>query len=161
MEVSGKGSGRVSVAGLVCRKPGMRGHVFYRLIVHRGRKGERRSFSEADYAAAVTAAHQQLHAPIILIWDNLNTHLSARMRTFIDAHTDWLTTVRLPAYAPDLNPVEGVWAHMKNGLGNLSADTVDPLAATVKSRLKRIQYRPELVEGFLTQTGLTLEPEPP
>ncbi|GAB2806833.1 hypothetical protein GCM10027176_09810 [Actinoallomurus bryophytorum] len=50
---------------------------------------------------------------------------------------------------------------MKNGLGNLSADTVDPLAATVKSRLKRIQYRPELVEGFLTQTGLTLEPEPP
>jgi DDE superfamily endonuclease len=161
MEVSGKGSGRVSVAGLVCRKPGMRGHVFYRLIVHRGRKGERRSFSEADYAAAVTAAYQQLHAPIILIWDNLNTHLSARMRTFIDAHTDWLTTVRLPAYAPDLNPVEGVWAHMKNGLGNLSADTVDPLAATVKSRLKRIQYRPEFVEGFLTQTGLTLEPEPP
>ncbi|WP_425455129.1 transposase [Actinoallomurus bryophytorum] len=104
MEVSGKGSGRVSVAGLVCRKPGMRGHVFYRLIVHRGRKGERRSFSEADYAAAVTAAHEQLHAPIILIWDNLNTHLSARMRTFIDAHTDWLTTVRLPAYAPDPTP---------------------------------------------------------
>lgn len=151
----------MSVAGLVCIKPGMRGHVFYRLIVHRGRKGERRSFSEADYAAAITAAHQQLHAPIILIWDNLNTHLSARMRTFIDAHTDWLTMVRLPAYAPDLNPVEGVWAHMKNGLGNLSASTVDQLAATVKSRLKRIQYRPELVEGFLAQTGLTLEPEPP
>jgi transposase len=83
------------------------------------------------------------------------------MHTFIDAHTDWLTMVRLPAYAPDLNPVEGVWAHMKNGLGNLSADTVDQLAATVKSRLKRIQYRPELVEGFLAQTGLTLEPEPP
>jgi putative transposase len=120
---------------------------FYRLIVHRGRKGERRSFSEADYAAAITAAHQQWHAPIILIWDNLNTHLSARMHTFINAHTDWLTMVRLPAYAPDLNPVEGVWAHMKNGLGNLSASTVDQLAATVKSQLKRIQYRPELLEG--------------
>jgi putative transposase len=135
--------------------------VFYRLIVHRGRKGERRSFSEADYATAIAAAHQQLRAPIILIWDNLNTHLSARMRTFIDAHADWLTVVRLPAYAPDLNPVEGVWAQMKNGLGNLSAGTVDQLAATVKNRLKRIQYRPELIDGFLAQTGLTLEPEPP
>lgn len=29
------------------------------------------------------------------------------MRAFTDAHTDWLTVVRLPAYAPDLNPVEG------------------------------------------------------
>jgi len=38
--------------------------------VHRGRRGERRSLSEADYAALLSAAHQQLHAPIILIWDN-------------------------------------------------------------------------------------------
>jgi transposase len=142
----------------VCLKPGKRGHVFYRLRIHRGRKGERRSFSEADYATAINAAHQQLHAPIILIWDNLNTHISRRMHTFIDAHRDWLTVVRLPAYAPDLNPVEGMWAQMKNGLGNLSAGTVDQLTATVRNRLKRIQYRPELINGFLAQTGLTLEP---
>jgi hypothetical protein len=30
--------------------------------------------SEADYASLVTAEHHQLHAPVILIWDNLNTH---------------------------------------------------------------------------------------
>jgi hypothetical protein len=36
----------------------------------------------------------------------LNTHLSAAMRAFIDAHPDWLTEARLPAYAPDLNAVE-------------------------------------------------------
>ena len=83
------------------------------------------------------------------------------MRTFIDAHADWLTVVRLPAYAPDLNPVEGVWAQMKNGLGNLSAGNVDQLAAIVKHRLKSIQYRPDLIDGFLGQTGLTLEPDPP
>ena len=69
--------------------------------------------------------------------------------------------VQLPAYAPDLNPVEGVWANMKNGLGNLAARTVDQLAAIVRNRLKRIQYRPALINGFLGQTGLTLEPEPP
>lgn len=78
--VSGKGSGRVSIAGLVCYRPGARSHLFYRVIIHRGRKGERRSFSEADYAALLTATHQQLRAPIIVCWDNLNTHISARMR---------------------------------------------------------------------------------
>ena len=159
--VSGKGSGRVPVAGLVCLKPGARSHLFYRIRVHRGRKGERRSMSEADYAGLITAAHHQLHAPVILIWDNLNTHISAAMRGFTESHRDWLTVVQLPSYAPDLNPAEGAWANMKNGLGNLAASIVGQLAAIARNRLKRIQYRPALIDGFLAQTGLTLEPRPP
>ncbi len=161
VSVSGKGTGRVSVAGLACYRPGARSRLFYRTRVHRGRKGERRSMSEADYAGLVTAAHQQLSAPLILIWDNLNTHISAAMRAFIEAHPDWLTEARLPAYAPDLNAVEGAWANMKGGLGNLAATDVDQLAAIVKNRLKSIQYRPAHIDGFLAQTGLPLEPEPP
>jgi len=159
--VSGKGSGRVSVAGLVCYRSGARPHLFYRIRIHRGRKGERKSLSEADYAALFTAAHQQLRAPLIVVWDNLNTHISAAMRKFIAEHTNWLTVVRLPAYAPELNPTEGVWANMKNGLGNLAAHGIDHLATIVKNRLKRIQYRPDLINSFLTQTGLSFEPEPP
>jgi putative transposase len=160
--VSGKGSGRVSVAGLTCYRPGERSRFFYRIRLHTGRKGERRSLSEADYASLVTAAHTQLHAPLILVWDNLNTHISAEMHTLLQPHQDWLTVVRLPAYAPDLNPVEGAWANMKNSLGNLgSCSTVRQLAAIMKNRLKRIQYRPALIDGFLAQAGLSLEPEPP
>ena len=106
VKVSGKGSGRVSVAGLVCLKPGSRGHLFYRVRIHRGRKGERRSMSEADYAGLIAAAHKELQAPVILIWDNLNTHISAAMGRFVSSHPDWLTEVRLPAYAPDLNAAE-------------------------------------------------------
>jgi len=104
--VSGKGSGRVSVAGLACLKAGAPGWLFYRARIHRGRKGERRSMSEADYADLIAAAHRTLAAPIILIWDNLNTHVSAVMRAFTGAHPDWLTVIQLPAYAPDLNLVE-------------------------------------------------------
>jgi len=161
VRVSGKGSGRISIAGMVAYRPDQRGHLYYRVVIHRGRKGERRSISEAQYAALLTAAHQQLHAPLILIWDNLNTHVSVKMRAFIDAHTDWLTVVRLPAYAPDLNPTEGVWAHLKHGLGNLATSNIDDLADTVKTRLKKIQYRPDLIDGFLAQTGLTLRTQPP
>jgi DDE superfamily endonuclease len=159
--VSGRGSGRVSVAGLVCLRPGARGHLFYRMRVHRGRKGERRSMSEADYAGLIAAAHHQLAAPMIVIWDNLNTHVSGVMQEFTGAHPDWLTVVQLPAYAPELNACEGVWATTKNGLGNLAAGTADQLAAVVRNRLKRIQYRPALIDGFLAQTGLTLGPGPP
>ena len=45
---------------------------------------------------------------------------------------------------------------MKNGLGNLAAGSADQLAAIVKNRLKRIQYRAALIDGFLAQTGLSI-----
>ena len=44
---------------------------------------------------------------------------------------------------------------------NLTATGVDELTAIIKNRLKSIQYRPALIDGFLAQTGLTLGPEPP
>lgn len=158
--VSGKGSGRISIAGLVCIKPGQRSRLIYRIRRHRGGKGERRSFAETDYAALLDAAHQQLDGPIVLIWDNLNTHISAAMRALIAAR-DWLHVIRLPAYAPDLNPTEHVWSHLKRSLGNLAAHGIDHLATIVKNRLKRIQYRPELTDAFFAHTGLTLDLEPP
>ncbi|MEV7096296.1 IS630 family transposase [Amycolatopsis sp. NPDC051045] len=154
--VSGKGSGRVSVAGLVCVRPGDRSRLIYRTLTHRGRKGERRSFAETDYAALLDAAHQQLGGPIVVVWDNLNTHISTAMRKLIAAR-DWLHVIRLPAYAPDLNPVEHVWSHVKRGLGNLIVRGIDQLVAVVENRLKRIQYRPGLLDAFFAHTGL----EPP
>jgi putative transposase len=108
VEVSGKGSGRVSIAGLMCLQPGRRGRLMWRTRLHRGRKNERGSFSEDDYITFLDQAHQRLRAPIVLIWDNLNTHVSRRMHTLIAARS-WLTVIRLPPYAPDLNPTEGVW----------------------------------------------------
>ncbi|WP_350931613.1 transposase [Micromonospora mangrovi] len=156
--VSGKGSGRVSIAGLTCYRPGERSRLIYRTIVHRGRKNERRSFSERDYIALLDAAHQQLGGPIVCVWDNLNTHVSAAMRQMIDAR-DWLHVIRLPAYAPDLNPIEGVWSHLKRSIGDLAVTGVDHLLAIIRNRLKSIQYRPDLLDGFLAHTGLTLEPD--
>jgi DDE superfamily endonuclease len=158
VHVSGKGSGRISIAGLLAYHVDKRPHLYYRYVVHRGRRGERRSLSEADYATLLTAAHQQLKAPIILIWDNLNTHVSIRMRTFLDAHADWLTVIRLPAYASELNAVESVWAHLKRSIANNAVTGIDDLLALVKNRLRRMQYRPDLLDGFLGQTRLTLQP---
>jgi putative transposase len=76
----------------------------------------------------------------------------------IDAR-DWLHVIRLPAYTPDLNPVEGVWSHLKRSLGNLAVHGIDHLQAIIKNRLKAIQYRTDLLDSLLTHTGLTLEPD--
>ena len=93
----------------------------------------------------------------MVIWDNLNAHVSAAMTELIEAR-DWLTVYRLPPYAHELNPVEPLWSHLKRSLANLAKRNLAQLTALVKTRLKRMQYRPALLEGFLASTGLDLTP---
>ena len=149
---------RLSLAALVAVKPGQRPRLIYR--THRGRRrrtGGRKGFTEADYAALLDAAHQQLGGPIVLVWDNLGTHTSRAMAELIAARP-WLTVYRLPPYAHELNPVEPVWSHLKRSLANLTKHTIAELTALVKTRLKRMQYRPGLLIGFLASTGLDFGP---
>jgi Transposase and inactivated derivatives len=153
--VSGSGSGRVSVAGLVATRPGRDPRLIYRTRVYHRRKGEPKGFAEADYIALLDGAHQYLGGPVVVVWDNLGVHHSAKMRRAI-AGRPWLTVFEFPAYAPELNPVEGVWSHLKRSIANLSKHTTDQLASLVKTRLKRMQYRPGLIHGFITKTGLDL-----
>ena len=65
--------------------------------------------------------------------------------------------VYLPAYAPQLNPAEGIWSMLKASLVNFAARNPDHLTRAVKRRLKMIQYQSRLVDGCLTQTRLTME----
>src|SRR3712207_7493152 len=74
------------------------------------------------------------------------------------AARSWLTVYRLPPYAHELNPVEPVWSHLKRSLANLTKHDITELTALVKTRLKRMQYRPALLVGFLASTGLDLGP---
>ncbi|WP_211264352.1 transposase [Streptosporangium amethystogenes] len=101
-------------------------------------------------------AHHLLDAPIVVVWDNLGRHTCARMRAFVECH-DWLTVHQLPSYAPELDPAEGVWANLKGMLGNLAPHSVDDLATVIRSHLKRMQYRPTLLNGFIAGTGLILD----
>jgi hypothetical protein len=106
VRVTGSSNKRVSLAGLIAIKPGCPPRLIYR--VHKARrsgKDQRKGFTETDYVHLLDAAHQQLAGPLVLVWDNLNTHISAAMTELISAR-DWLTVYRLPPYAPELNPVE-------------------------------------------------------
>jgi hypothetical protein len=156
--VTGGSNKRVSLAALIAVRPGQRPRLIYR--VHRaGRRGgdRRKGFTEAEYAALLDAAHQQLGGPLVVVWDNLSTHVSAAMKELVAAR-DWLTVFQLPPYAHELNPVELVWSHLKRSLASLAKRNIAQLTALVKTRLKKMQYRPGLLDGFLASTRLDLTP---
>ena len=94
--VTGGSNKRVSVAALIAVKAGQQPRLIFR--VHPGpRRGEKRKgFTEADYIRLLDAAHQQLGGPLVLVWDNLNTHTRRAMRELIAAR-DWLTVYQLPS----------------------------------------------------------------
>ncbi len=149
---------RVPLAALIAVKPGQRPRLIYR--VHTGRRSpdeQRKGFTEADYARLMDDAHQQLGGPLVVVWDGLNTHVSHAMAELAGAR-DWLTVFRLPPYAHELNPVESVWSLLKRSLANLAKRDISQLTALVKTRLRRMQYRPGLLDGFLAGTRLDLTP---
>lgn len=63
-----------------------------------------------------------------------------------------------PRVRSRVQPVEGVWSHLKRCLANLTEHNLDQLTALVKTRLKRMQYRPGLIDVLIAKTGLDLRP---
>lgn len=158
VRVRGRSRRRLSVAALACYKPGRASRLIYRPRPDTRPDG-RKSFAWTDYRDLVQAAHHQLGGPIVLVWDNLNTHLTAGMRRYI-AERDWLTVYQLPAYAPDLNPVEGIWSILRRTtLANRAFADPEDLIAAVRQGLRLLQYRSDALDGCLTGTGL--RPTPP
>ncbi|MFF4694323.1 transposase [Streptomyces chattanoogensis] len=143
---------KVSVVGWCCYSPGQVARYFYRVVPG--------SVTDRILIRQLRQVHRSLGRPIVVIWDNLSSHRSRRMHMFA-ARSHWLTLVYLPPYAPDLNPVEGGWAHIKNGpLANLGARTLSELLTTARRGLRHIQRHPALVTGFLAATRLDWDPQP-
>ncbi|MFE4674429.1 transposase [Streptomyces sp. NPDC056723] len=95
VRVRGRGSGRVSMVGMTCYKPGERSRLIYAIREYRGRKDEPKGFGGKDCRDLVIRAHNQLGGPIVLVWDNLRMHLVAPLREFFEANAAWLTVTDL------------------------------------------------------------------
>ncbi|GGP86621.1 hypothetical protein GCM10010278_76350 [Streptomyces melanogenes] len=72
IRVRGRSQRRFSIAALACYKPGERSRLIFRPRRHADHKSKgRRSFAWSDYRDLLIAAHKQLDAPLVLVWDNL------------------------------------------------------------------------------------------
>lgn len=85
-------------------------------------------------------------------------HLVKELADFAEEHQDWLRIFRMPSYAPELNPAEGIWSLLKRHLADFAAADLAHLTRVVKRKLKKIQYRPQLIDGCLPPTGLLMDP---
>jgi transposase len=104
---------------------------------------------------------QQLQARIgqklLIIWDGLSAHGSRAVRAFLDSLAGAVRVERLPAYAPELNPVEFLWGHLKNhALANLTPDCLWKLSKAARDAMFKAQKRPSVIHAFWVQTELPL-----
>ncbi|WP_406346669.1 transposase [Streptomyces sp. NBC_00648] len=78
------------------------------------------------------------------------------------AGQDWLTLEWLPAYAPELNPVELRWSAIKTReLANLAGNHLADVADAAERGIHRVCSNEQLPWSFLTHTGLIIHPQPP
>lgn len=94
---------------------------------------------------------------VTLIWDGLPSHRSKAMQAWIALQRSWLVVERLPAYAPDLNPVELLWGNVKGvELANLCPETIEQAREAAEAGLQRAGTDYQLCFNFLDHTGLSL-----
>ncbi len=92
---------------------------------------------------------------ILLIWDRLPAHRSRPTQQFIADQKGRLEVEYLPPYAPELNPVEYIWAHCKHHeLPNVCAKNLWDLSEGARRSLKRMRRRPRLITAFWKQASL-------
>jgi transposase len=95
--------------------------------------------------------------PLTVLWDGSRIHDQAKLvKAFLAEHPE-IVTERLPAYAPEMNPDELVWAWTKYGrLGNLAAANTDWLRDYIITEMVYLREHPELLASFIQKTNLPL-----
>jgi len=92
-----------------------------------------------------------------LLWDGLPAHRSRAMQAWLNRQRSWLVVERLPAYAPDLNPVEGLWSSLKTvELANLTSLTLTEVIDQAQRGIERVRRTPHLAYSFLRHAGLSV-----
>lgn len=100
--------------------------------------------------------HRQLRLPLLVVMDRLNVHRAAA-RELRQANARWFHVEWLPAYAPDLNPVEAMWGHSKcSDLANFAPDDVDHLRDAVIESVGDLEWDERLKQSFFQTAKLPL-----
>src|SRR5512135_2646991 len=86
---------------------------------------------------------------VLVVWDGSPIHRRAEVVEFVEETRGGVQVERLPAYAPDLNPVEWMWRHLKEvELANMACLDLDQLHWELPLALGRLRQKPRLVPSF-------------
>jgi transposase len=109
-----------------------------------------RAMNSADVVAFLEHLLREVPDRMVIIWDGAPIHRSHMIKAFLAngaAHRIHLE--RLPAYAPELNPGEGLWAHLKRvELRHVCCFNLPHLRRELRDAVKRLRRKPHLIKGF-------------
>lgn len=116
----------------------------------------RGSVKKENTIRTLTHLARHVTGSIALFWDGLAQHRAKIVRTFLAKQRKRFVIVeRFPAYAPELNPQEYLWASSKTkDCAGYVPDGRDALLLQAKKSIRRIQRSPDILRGALRASGL-------
>jgi transposase len=112
------------------------------------------AFEGPDVVRFLQHLARHLHSKLLVIWDGAPIHYNTAITTFLAGTAGQLAVEQLPGYAPDLNPDEGVWDHLKHvELRNVSCHDFQELRMAVGRAIARLRHKPEVIRGFIEHAG--------
>lgn len=109
-----------------------------------------------EVIAFITSLRRHLRRKFILVLDRYSAHRKA-VRLLKARHPDWFEVEWLPAYAPDLNPVEMLWNHTKYAdLANFIPEDVHHLHQSIVTSIQNTRTKTQLIRSFFQHTRLKL-----
>lgn len=103
------------------------------------------------------ALKRQIRHELLVICDGVAKHRSRLIRAWLEQQGGHIAVAALPPYAPELNPVEAIWAYLKeHEIAILCPTTINEVSEFARRRLKSMQRRPRLIQAFCKQAELAL-----
>jgi transposase len=92
---------------------------------------------------------------LLVIWDGSPIHRRVELQEFVEEAGDHIHLEPLPPYAPDLNPVEWMWRHLKLvEMANLTCLDLEQLHMELHLALGRLREKCRLIPSFFEGAGL-------
>lgn len=147
----GRSHTKVSAIGAVCARPGRRNRrtarVYFRLHAQKNINAE----GCREFLRQLLA---NIKGPLIVVWDRLAAHRSGKIKSFAKKQKR-LQLYHFPSYAPELNPIEFGWGHLKwHVLANATPKDNDELFETAKSGMCRTRNNRERICSFIEHSKL-------
>ena len=105
--------------------------------------------------AFLKALRRHLKRKLLIVWDGLQAHRSRMVRDYVDSTNGAVQLAFLPAYAPECNPVEYLWAWLKrHALANFCPTDLNELKRTARGKLRSAQHRQSIIVACWKQAEL-------
>lgn len=113
------------------------------------------SIKGPQVVAFIKHLRRHIKGRLLIIWDGAAIHRSALVKDYLATTQGKVIAEPLPPYAPELNPVEYMWGHLKcHEIGNLITTQAWELSFEATAALRRMRRRPSIIAACLSQSKL-------